>query len=109
MAADDGPTLSGVLVQGEAPPRGDRPLSAQTIGAGEIAATVNATTVEDTLKCLPSIIVRRRHIGDLQAPMTKIGRATSELKSLMRISYADFCLKQKKKYILQVNKPVADD
>src|SRR3546814_7654810 len=28
----------------------------------------------------------------------KIGRATSELQSLMRISYAVFCLKKKKEY-----------
>src|SRR3546814_2141359 len=29
----------------------------------------------------------------------KIGRATSELQSLMRISYAVFCLKKKKQYL----------
>src|SRR3546814_10579086 len=29
-------------------------------------------------------------------PTTEIGRATSELQSLMRISYAVFCLKKKK-------------
>src|SRR3546814_3909129 len=34
--------------------------------------------------------------SDLQAIKTKIGRATSELQSLMRISYAVFCLKKKK-------------
>src|SRR3546814_6655994 len=31
------------------------------------------------------------------APVYKIGRATSELPSLMRISYAVFCLKKKNK------------
>src|SRR3546814_5053528 len=34
----------------------------------------------------------------------QIGRATSELQSLMRISYAVFCLKKKKKtYIIDTN------
>src|SRR3546814_1681413 len=33
------------------------------------------------------------------AEMLKIGRATSELQSLMRISYAVFCLKKKKDII----------
>src|SRR3546814_6889833 len=32
---------------------------------------------------------------DEDAPVTEIGRATSELQSLMRISYAVFCLKKK--------------
>src|SRR3546814_5556231 len=31
----------------------------------------------------------------LRAIEAEIGRATSELKSIMRISYADFCLKKK--------------
>src|SRR3546814_3680419 len=34
--------------------------------------------------------------GAGEIPATKIGRATSELQSLMRISYAVFCLKKKK-------------
>src|SRR3546814_8840774 len=36
--------------------------------------------------------------GSLAAAQREIGRATSELQSLMRISYAVFCLKKKKKY-----------
>src|SRR3546814_9314440 len=34
--------------------------------------------------------------GGFPRPGCKIGRATSELQSLMRISYAVFCLKKKK-------------
>src|SRR3546814_10081959 len=33
--------------------------------------------------------------GKAKAALTEIGRATSELQSLMRISYAVFCLKKK--------------
>jgi len=68
-ADDDASTVSGLVVHAE-PGRTDKPLSIQTIEADQIAATVNATTVEDTLKYLPAIFVRRRHIGDTQAPIT---------------------------------------
>src|SRR3546814_9282370 len=37
----------------------------------------------------------RRGHGDHQHHAAEIGRATSELQSLMRISYAVFCLKKK--------------
>src|SRR3546814_9775693 len=38
-------------------------------------------------------------VPDVILRATKIGRHTSELQSLMRISYAVFCLKKKKKTI----------
>src|SRR3546814_9958268 len=38
-----------------------------------------------------------RGAQDEELAIDKIGRATSELQSLMRISYAVFCLKKKKK------------
>ncbi|MGH6910706.1 MAG: TonB-dependent receptor plug domain-containing protein, partial [Phenylobacterium sp.] len=67
---DAAPTVSGVVVQPLAESRTDLPLSTRTLQSEEIAATVNATTVEDALKYLPAIFVRRRHIGDTQAPIT---------------------------------------
>ena len=45
------------------------PSSRAIITADQIAATVNAVNVEDALKYLPSLIVRKRHIGDTQAPL----------------------------------------
>src|SRR3546814_4003559 len=39
----------------------------------------------------------RRQLGLVTDDGTQIGRHTSELQSLMRISYAVFCLKKKKK------------
>jgi iron complex outermembrane receptor protein len=46
-------------------------LSATTesVTAGTAAETVNAMDVEDTLKYLPSVLIRKRYIGDTQAPM----------------------------------------
>jgi iron complex outermembrane receptor protein len=88
FAADDdaAPTVSGVLVQPEAP-HPDRPLSAQSIDADQITATVNAATVEDALKDHPAIFGRRRHIGDTQAPITT--RTSGVGSSARSLIYAD--------------------
>ena len=52
-----------------------------------IATTIHAQTVEDTLKYLPSLVVRKRHIGDSQAP---IATRTSGLGASARsLIYAD--------------------
>src|SRR3546814_13954414 len=58
-------------------------------------------------RSLGRVIVERRHVAAIPAAavaiselLTKRGRSeehTSELQSLMRISYAVFCLKKKKK------------
>jgi len=79
-------TVSGLVIHAE-PGRANRPLSIQTIEADQIAATVNATTVEDTLKYLPAIFVRRRHIGDTQAPITT--RTSGVGSSARSLIYAD--------------------
>jgi len=63
-------TVSSVVVRGRIESTPDLPLSARRIEARQIATTINALTVEDTLKYLPNIFVRRRHIGDTQAPIT---------------------------------------
>lgn len=52
-----------------------------------IAATINAVSVEDTIKYLPSLVVRKRHIGDNFAP---IATRTSGLGASARsLIYAD--------------------
>src|SRR3546814_10585051 len=50
-------------------------------------------------QCLNQYIVveRRQRSTRCNGLAKQIGRATSELQSLMRISYAVFCLKKKKK------------
>jgi iron complex outermembrane receptor protein len=68
-AADDAPSVAPIVVTGHAPPE-DQPLSVQSVTAADISRTTNAVTVDDALKYLPDIFVRRRHIGDTQAPMT---------------------------------------
>lgn len=66
------------------------PSTRVTIDADRIAATVNAVTVEDTIKYLPSLVVRKRHIGDTFAP---IATRTSGLGASARsLIYADGAL-----------------
>lgn len=63
------------------------PATRVTITADRIAATVNAVSVEDTLKYAPSLVVRKRHIGDNFAP---IATRTSGLGASARsLIYAD--------------------
>ena len=63
------------------------PSTRATIDARTIQATVNAVNVEDTLKYLPSLIVRKRHIGDTQAPLaTRTSGLGASARSLI---YAD--------------------
>lgn len=66
------------------------PSSQATVTAAQIDDTINAVNVEDTLKYLPSLIVRKRHIGDTYAP---IATRTSGLGASARsLIYADGAL-----------------
>lgn len=66
------------------------PSTRASIDADTIARTVNAMNVEDTVKYLPSLIVRKRHIGDTQAPLaTRTSGLGSSARSLV---YADGAL-----------------
>ncbi len=66
------------------------PSTRASIDAGTIARTVNAMNVEDVIKYLPSLIVRKRHIGDTQAPLaTRTSGLGASARSLI---YADGAL-----------------
>jgi iron complex outermembrane receptor protein len=55
-----------------------------SIDEARITATINAVSVEDTLKYLPSLIVRKRHIGDNFAPIaTRTSGLGSSARSLI--------------------------
>jgi iron complex outermembrane receptor protein len=63
------------------------PASKASVDAATIATTINARNVEDTLKYLPSLLVRKRHIGDSQAPLaTRTSGLGASARSLI---YAD--------------------
>lgn len=85
------PEPQEVLVTGVRPKPTPPPVaSAAGIDADRIAATVNAVSPEQTLKYLPSLIVRQRHVGDTQAPLaTRTSGLGSSARSLI---YADGAL-----------------
>jgi iron complex outermembrane receptor protein len=63
------------------------PSTKVTVSQERIATTINAVSVEDTLKYVPSLVIRKRHIGDNFAP---IATRTSGLGSSARsLIYAD--------------------
>ena len=66
------------------------PATRVTITGDTIATTNNAVNVEDTVKYLPSLLVRKRHIGDTQAPLaTRTSGLGASARSLI---YADGAL-----------------
>jgi iron complex outermembrane recepter protein len=83
--ADD---ADAIVVTAEAVRRIEKvPTTTVSIDAARIATTVNAVSAEDTLKYAPSLIIRKRSIGDNFAP---IATRTSGLGSSARsLIYAD--------------------
>jgi iron complex outermembrane receptor protein len=63
------------------------PQTTESITARQIAQTINITDTEDALKYLPDILVRKRYIGDTQAPMAT--RTTGINASARSLVYAD--------------------
>jgi iron complex outermembrane receptor protein len=88
-ATDDDQTI--VVVGDRQPKPIERaPNSTASIDRSHIAQTVNAANVEDTVKYLPGLVVRKRHIGDTQSPLaTRTSGLGSSARSLI---YADGAL-----------------
>ncbi len=78
-----------VIVTGErpAPDLKASPAPRATIDAARIAETVNAVNVEDALRYSPDILVRKRHPGDTQDPITT--RTSGVGSSARSLIYAD--------------------
>jgi iron complex outermembrane receptor protein len=67
--------------------RNQLPVTTESVTARKAEETVNAMTVEDTLKYLPNVLIRRRFIGDTQAPMAT--RTTGINASARSLIYTD--------------------
>lgn len=87
--ADDQPHGHDILVVGQQHNDSieNTPSTRAATDEARIAETVNAVSVEDTIKYLPSLVVRKRHVGDNFAP---IATRTSGLGASARsLIYAD--------------------
>ena len=63
------------------------PNTTESITADQIAEKINVINVEDALKYLPSLIVRKRNFGDQQAPLAT--RTSGLGQSARSLIYAD--------------------
>jgi len=92
FAEDDADQRQTIVVVGDRHPRpADQvPGTTASLSADRIASTVNAANIEDTVKYLPSLLVRKRHIGDTQSPLaTRTSGVGASARSLI---YADGAL-----------------
>ena len=70
--ADPSATMSQVVVtqNRSVPDLAPFPGASFTLDAAKALETTNVSTVEDLLKYLPDVLIRQRHIGDTQDPIT---------------------------------------
>jgi iron complex outermembrane receptor protein len=87
-AGDEDPQEQRIVVTGERQvPAVQTPATSEGVDADRLDETVNAVNVEDSLRYLPSLLVRKRHIGDTQAPLaTRTSGVGASARSLI---YAD--------------------
>src|SRR4029453_72988 len=64
------------------------PTSTESIGGAAIERTINATDAEDALKYFPSLLVRKRYIGDYDHAVLAT-RASGTGNSARSLVYAD--------------------
>ncbi|HEY1606349.1 MAG TPA: TonB-dependent receptor [Allosphingosinicella sp.] len=63
------------------------PATSESVDAGRLAETTTLLNAEDAVRYLPSLLVRKRHVGDTQAPLaTRTSGVGSSARSLI---YAD--------------------
>ncbi|WP_332812733.1 TonB-dependent receptor [Sphingomonas sp.] len=87
----DGARSDTIVVTGARGERSDDlrqpPATIESRDAARIAQTTNVINSEDALRYLPSLLVRKRHIGDTQAPLaTRTSGVGASARSLI---YAD--------------------
>lgn len=90
--ADEADSVEPIVVTGhhQAESIDSGPSTRATVTAQDIGEKINAVSVEDTLKYMPSLVIRKRHIGDNFAP---IATRTSGLGASARsLIYADGAL-----------------
>ncbi len=87
--ADDIIELAPINVQAESLPSEpvNQSVTSESVTAEQISTSVNAVTSAETVKYLPSIVVRERYIGDRNGILST--RTTGTLSSAGSLVYAD--------------------
>lgn len=74
-----------IVVTGQRPP--PSPATTESVDANQLAETTTLLNPEDAVRYLPSLLVRKRHVGDTQAPLaTRTSGVGASARSLV---YAD--------------------
>ena len=86
-AIDALPAPPEIVIVGTRQAAEHTPNSKESADAAELRTTTNVRNSEDALRYFPSLVVRKRHIGDTQAPLaTRTSGVGSSARSLI---YAD--------------------
>ena len=84
---DAHPAPPAIVVVGTRRAAEHTPNTAESAGAAQLRTTTNVRNAEDALRYFPSLVVRKRHIGDTQAPLaTRTSGVGASARSLV---YAD--------------------
>jgi iron complex outermembrane receptor protein len=83
--ADEADMAPVIVVTGQRP--SPTPATTESVDAARLAETTTLLNPEDSLRYLPSLLVRKRHVGDTQAPLaTRTSGVGASARSLI---YAD--------------------
>jgi iron complex outermembrane receptor protein len=84
-----GPSVEAVVVTAPSSVSNlvDTPNTTSTVTAEDVAKTINLVTPEDILRYVPDVLVRQRHIGDTQSPITS--RTSGVGASARTVLYVD--------------------
>jgi len=86
-AIDAPPAPPAIVIVGTREAAEHTPNTKESADAARLRATTNVRNTEDALRYFPSLVVRKRHIGDTQAPLaTRTSGVGSSARSLV---YAD--------------------
>lgn len=87
---DDNATVDRVVIKGDKPTSlpTEIPTTIEGINAKDIEKTINAIDAEDALKYLPSLLVRKRYVGDYNHAVLAT-RASGTGNSARSMVYAD--------------------
>ena len=86
--ADEAAPLDQVVVTAAQPSTAfpTAPNTAEGVSAETLSATVNLLTPEDALRYLPNVLIRQRHVGDTQSPIsTRTSGVGASARSLIYV------------------------
>src|SRR5436190_2159871 len=87
MPALEAPSAPAIVIVGTREAAEHTPNSKESADAARLRTTTNVRNSEDVLRYFPSLVVRKRHIGDTQAPLaTRTSGVGASARSLI---YAD--------------------